>query len=374
MKIRLSYVLALALAGGTAYYMLTGKTIVGGQPDNQPASIAERNGGEEAQLFRVQVETHEAMERSATLEIRGRTEADSLVAVRAQTGGILETRPVAKGDRVAAGDLLCVIERGARQARLAQAKAQLVQAQTDLEARQRLAEGGHVARNLIPAFQAAADAAKAAVADAELELARTEVRAPIAGVIQDPLAEVGDVVAVGGTCATLIDSDPMTVTGQVSEREIGLLSVGMTAEISFISGEKRSGTVRYIAPSADAETRTFRVDINVENEDGAIRDGVTALASVPLAPTRAHLVSSAYLTLDDAGTVGVRVVEDENLVAFVPLTIIGASEDGIWVTGLSDKADIITVGQDYVVAGETVEPVSNTDAPLRPRRTAELAQ
>lgn len=374
MKIRFSYILALALAGGTGYYMLTGATIIGGQPGNQPPTIVERTGNENDVLMRVQVETHNVMERTATLEIRGRTEADSVVTVRAQTDGILERRNVEKGDTVSAGDVLCIIEQGSRQAWLAQANAKLMQAETDLSARVRLAEKGHVARNLIPSYQAAVDAAKATIADAKLNLERTEVRAPVAGVVQDPLAEIGDVVQVGGTCATLIDNDPMTVTGQVSEREIAALSQGMSADVEFISGGGGPGTISYIAPSADSETRTFRVEITVDNADGAIKDGVTALARVPLKTGRAHLVSAAYLTLNDAGSVGVRTVDGRGVVRFVPVKIVGSSGDGIWISGLADSADIITVGQDYVIAGQTVEPIRETAVPMQPRQTAELAQ
>lgn len=373
MRIRFSYILSLAIAAGVSWYMLTGKTVVGGQPESDPPAIAERRA-EADERVAVQVEVHRAHERVSALEIRGRTEADALVEVRAQTGGTVEQRPVEKGSRVEKGELLCVIERGARQARLAQAEAQLKQAETELQAQATLAEKGHVARNQIPALQAAVNAAKAAMADAELELSRTEVQAPITGIVQDPLASVGDVVQLGGTCATIIDSDPMNVIGQVAEREIGALEEGMPAEVRLVSGTEAEGTIRYVAPSADPQTRTFRVEIAVPNPDGAIKDGVTAHAIVPLPGAKAHLLSSAYLTLDDSGVIGVRTVDDADVVHFLPVSIVGSAENGMWVAGLPDEVRIITVGQEYVSEGQTVAPRAPASAPLQPAPSAEQAR
>ncbi|WP_414834091.1 efflux RND transporter periplasmic adaptor subunit [Afifella sp. YEN Y35] len=366
MRIRFSYVLATALAVGISVYMLSGTIIVGGEPKDPPDSIAEREKAGASELVKVQVERHVAQERTSRLEIRGRTSADHLVEVKAQTGGIVEERPIEKGKSVKPGDLLCVIERGARRAQLAQARAQLEQAKVDLEAQQALAGKGYTAKNQIPALKASVDAAQARVEEAELELQRTEVRAPIGGVIQDPIANVGDVVALGGTCATIIDADPMKVIGQVAEQEIGHVKVGQRADITLISGETREGKVSYIAPSADEETRTFRIEITMANADRSVRDGLTARASIPLGEGRAQLLSPSYLTLNDAGEVGVRTVDADNVVHFLPVEIIAPADEGVWVSGLPDEVDIITVGQEYVVGGQKVEAMGPKSAAMKP--------
>jgi multidrug efflux system membrane fusion protein len=354
MRIRFSYLIAIVLAAGVSYYMLTGKTVIGGQPGAD-----------------VQVELHQARNRASQLEVRGRTEADTIVEVRAQTGGILEKRLVEKGQSVAAGDLLCVIERGARAANLAKAKASLKQAEIDLQAQARLVEKGYAAKNDIAGLEAGLDAAKAVVAEVELELSRTEIRAPIAGIVQDPLADAGDVLAAGSTCVTVIDSDPMKVIGQVSEREIAALAEGMRADVRLVNGVTASGVIDYIAPSADPETRTFRVEIRLSNDAGRIKDGVTAVADVPLPASKAHLVSSAYLTLDDAGRIGVQIVDEEDIVRFAPVDVIGADGDALWVGGLAETARVITVGQDYVLAGQKVKPVPAETASLMPPATTD---
>lgn len=366
MRIRFSYLIAVGLSAGVSYYMLTGETVVGGRPGADTRTIIERQSETAEKLFAVQVEEHRARERVSRLEVRGRTEADAIVAVRAQTGGIVEKRLVEKGRRVAVGDLLCRIERGARAANLAKARASLKQGEIDLQAQVRLVEKGYGARNDIAALEAIRDAAKAVVAEAELELSRTEIRAPIAGIVQDPLANAGDLLAAGSTCATIIDSDPMKVIGQVSERRIGALKEGMRAEVRLVNGLTASGVIAYIALSADPQTRTFRVEIRISNEDGKIKDGVTAVAHVPLAPSKAHLVSSAYLTLNDDGRIGVRIVDDDDIVRFQPVQVIGTQDGGLWVSGLGETVRIITVGQEYVLAGQKVKPMPAQAAALMP--------
>ncbi len=367
MRIRFSYLIAVTLAAGVSYYMLTGKTVIGGQPGAGAKTITERQSDTAENLFAVQVELHQARVRASQLEVRGRTEADTIVEVRAQTGGILEKRLVEKGQSVAAGDLLCTIERGARQANLAKATASLKQAEIDLQAQARLVDRGYAAKNDIAGLEASLDAAKAVVAEVELELSRTEIRAPIAGIVQDPLADAGDVLAAGSTCVTVIDSDPMKVIGQVSEREIAALAEGMGADVRLVNGVTASGVIDYIAPSADPDTRTFRVEIRLANEDGRIKDGVTALANVPLPASKAHLVSSAYLTLDDDGRIGVQIVDEEDIVRFQPVEVIGADRDALWVGGLAETARVITVGQDYVLAGQKVKPMQAQAASLMPQ-------
>ncbi len=354
MRIRVSYILAIALAGGISYYMLTGQTVIGGQADASPPTIAERQTEQNDELFAVRADVFAAEERSSYLDIRGRTEAESSVSVRAQTGGIIETRHVEKGDSVNSGDLLCTIETGARRAKVLEANAGLIQAKVDLGAAEKLADRGFSAKNQIPALEAARDAAKARLHETELDLERTKIRAPISGIVQDPVAEQGEMLRIGDICVTLIDRNPMIIVGQVSEREIGMLNVAMTASADLATGEEIEGKISYIAPAADAKTRTFRVEITVPNVDGNLKDGVTARARVQLEGSMAHRIPASIMTLADDGRVGVRTLNADNAVLFVPVKIVGGTVDGMWVSGLPEKVRIITVGQEFVTEGQTV--------------------
>jgi len=72
-------------------------------------------------------------------------------------------------------------------------------------------------------------------------------------------------------------------------------------------------------------------------------------------------MSPAVLSLGATGALGVKTVDDENTVIFTQVTIERAQTDGIWVSGLDDEVDIITVGQGYVNEGQTVDPQSETE-------------
>ena len=222
-KIRGSHLIAAAVTIGIAAWMLNGEVEIGGTSEASDAAptIAQREDQSSTELFRVSYIPLQYEERKQTVPVRGRTKADSIVSVRAETTGIVKERLVKKGERVESGQLVCVLDRGSREASLAQAEAQLAQAGGDYDANKKLAKKGFASKTKMRQMEAALEAAEAAVAQAKLELSRTEIRANADGVVQAPVAQVGDMLSAGGTCVTLVDSEPMLFTGQVSERSIG---------------------------------------------------------------------------------------------------------------------------------------------------------
>ncbi|WP_226581016.1 efflux RND transporter periplasmic adaptor subunit [Acuticoccus sediminis] len=354
--------LAGLMTAGIAAWMASGHLIIAGTAQEAtprpPAERAEAN--EEA--FRVRTRTVQAEERGRLLTMRGRTRADALVDVAAETTARIAERPVDRGSHVKAGDVLCELDKGVRAAQLARARAEEEKAQLDYDAASKLSGRGFESQTRVAATKAALDAAQASVAEAQEELSRTTILAPISGTVQEPLGEVGAMLAIGGVCATIVDADPIIVTGQISERDISAVHMGSEANIDLVTGEAISGSVSYISRTADADTRTFTVELTVPNPDGALRDGVTAEAHIPLTTVKAHRLSPGVLTLADSGQIGVRTVDTDNRVRFMPVKIAMQDSDGFWVTGLPESVTIITVGQEYVVEGQTVDPVAEADA------------
>lgn len=363
---RRSYLWALLITAAIAAWFMSGDIIVGGQGEaRQPPAAADTAQEPVEKLFRVRVRTVTAEPREAVLVVRGRTEADARIEVKAETAGIVEELPVEKGRRVGKGDLLCLLETGARLAAVHEAEARLAKAEADYEASRQLAERGHGAKLKVAADKANLDAAKAALERARLELARTRIVAPFAGLVEDLPAKVGSYLTVAGTCAKLVALDPLLVVGSVSEREVGHLKVGLNGSAALVTGELTQGRLRYIAPAAEPTTRTFRVELEVPNPGGAMRDGVTADIRIPLEEQTAHRLPPAVLTLNDAGQIGVRIVEQGDTVRFVPVTLLGEADDGVWVAGLPPVVDVITVGQEYVVDGQKVEAVNQAGVAAR---------
>lgn len=363
LNVKGSYVVSALIVIVLGLWLSTGQIVVGGQAPEPGSAEAERAAQDEAQRespeapFRVQVQEFVARERVATLTLRGRTMANQRVEMKAEVAGQVEALPVPKGSKVTQGNIICKIEDGVRPARVLQAKALLAQAELDHEAASKLSTSGYAAETRVRALQASLDAAKAALKEAELNLARTEIKAPFDGVIEDELVKTGDYLNVGNPCVTVTSIDPILIVGQVSERDVASLGTGMPAQGRLVTGEEFKGRIRFISSAAEPETRTFRVEIEVANPDGTLRNGVTARMDIPLPPVRAHRLSPSYLTLNDSGEVGIRSVDEDGRVRFLAVEILDDEPGGVWVAGLPDKVMVITAGQDFVGEGEKVAPV-----------------
>jgi multidrug efflux system membrane fusion protein len=330
-------------------------------------TIAERSdaqgNGATAAPRTVRIAVVHAQPMSIDVPLRGRTKAGAQISIVAQTAGIVTEVDVQKGQAVKAGDALCVLDKGARQLAVDQAKAGVDQAQTAFESNQALVKKGLAASNTALAAQSALAQAKTGLEQAQLELDRATIKTNVAGTVSDPLATVGSLLAIGAPCATVVQLDPMLFIASVPEAKIGYARLGLDADITTVTGDKAKGKVTYIAPTADDATRSFPVEISIPNPDGKIHDGITADASVVVGVAPAHVLPQSVLTLDDNGVLGIRTVEDGNKVAFHAITIVKDTRDGVWVVGLPETIKVITVGQEYVQPGQVVDAKTD-DTPI----------
>jgi len=144
------------------------------------------------------------------------------------------------------------------------------------------------------------------------------------------------------------------VVGDISETDIGKVRIGARATAKLVSGETLSGRVRYVSRDADAQTRTYRVEVEVANPSSAASSGLSAQVSLSAGAGPAHLVPESALVLDTAGRQGVRYVRPDNRVAFAPIHVIAEDAGGVWISGLSGDVRLITAGQSYVSEGQKV--------------------
>ena len=160
----------------------------------------------------------------------------------------------------------------------------------------------------------------------------------------------------GTPCANIILLNEIKLGVFVPEADVAKVNVGAVAGARLTSGEEVQGRVTFLSRSADELTRTFRVEVTVQNDDLAISDGQTAEILIASEGRRAHLVAQSSLTLDDDGVLGVRTVAEGNIAQFMPVTLLRDTAEGVWVTDLPETVDIITVGQEFVVDGVQVAP------------------
>jgi len=351
---RRSYLIAIAVAGLLALWVGSGVVFSG---DETEAPQAADTDGEDAEPFAVRVRDIAAETYTRRVDVSGRTEALRAVELKAEVDGRVVETPVEKGDRVDKGALLCRLAADEREADLEEARALVDQRQQEYKAAQKLSEKGHRSSTQLAEAKAQYEAAKATLRQREVALENTTIEAPFAGLVEDRPIDIGDYLQRGESCARLVDEDPFLVIGEVSERQVGALSTGSEARVELTDGRELTGRIRFIAGTASERTRTFRIEVAVDNPQHTLREGLSAEISVPVASQPAHFVPTSVLVLDSHGRMGVRNVDEDGVVRFHPMRILEDTGDGLWVAGLPQRLRIITVGQGFVTAGEEVRAV-----------------
>jgi multidrug efflux system membrane fusion protein len=346
------WIIAAALGLAVVAWMASGHRPVAETPG--PMARTERN---EAPLQQVQVRLQQAEAVYRDVTLYGRTAPARSVELKAETRGRVTAIGAERGEQVAAGEMLVRLDARDRDARLAEARATVYQREIEYEAQKPLLEQGYITEGQLAAGAANLERARAELRRAELDLQYMTVRAPFDGAVQDRMVEVGDYLDVGDPVATFVDDRTLIVTASVAEQDVAAVRDQPTAEARLITGERVEGRIRYIAPVAERSTRTFTIELELDNRDGRLPAGVTAELQVRAGEVLAHKMSPAVLTLNDEGVLGVKIVDAADEVVFHPADIVRSSSDGVWVAGLPERASIITVGQGFVRAGERVAAV-----------------
>jgi len=353
-----SRIAAVGLVAGAVLWMGSGH-LFPPEPDHGNAAIR-TSTAETKKPFRVAVTAIAVVPHTRKLVLSGRTEADRKVTLTARAGGVITELKVRRGSRVKKDDVIAILSDEAREAQVVQARALFTQRKTELDAKRRLIDTGALPKLELVNLEAQFKAAEAALAAAEAERDRGVVRAPWDGIITDVPVDIGQAAFSfsGRDIAQLIKLDPMLAVVEVAERKLGGIHVGGTAEVRLVTGQTAQGRIRYVASMASPQIRTYRVEVEVPNADGAIPDGITAEVTLPMAAAPAARVPRSALTFSSAGDLGVRTVGDDDKVAFVPVGIVEDEQSFMWVSGLGDGAQVIVQGQDFVSEGQRVEAVS----------------
>ena len=187
-----------------------------------------------------------------------------------------------------------------------------------------------------------------------VELNRTEVKAPFSGFIEK-IVKPGNLLNRGETCAVIIELDPITFIAEVPEAEIQQVIKGQKVLIELVTGESISSNLSFVSKSATPSTRSFRVEAQIKNSSGLIRDGITGTMHIITNEILAHKISPSILLLSDDGIIGIRAVDNDNAVQFIPIKIIEDTQAGVWVTGIPNLTKIIVLGQGFVENGQNVQ-------------------
>ena len=331
---------------------------------NRDPASAERNAvgtagiagsGSAVEPLTVKARRLQAQPYTTRVVVNSRTEANRSVRLRAELDGVVTGLPVAEGQRVAAGDVICEIEAEDRPERLERARVALRKAQLDFAGAKKLQGRGLQSEVGMAQQEVALANARADFKRAQVEMENLNIRAPFDGLVNSRAIELGDFIRRGEECATILDLDPMLIVGEVSESQVGQLQPGVPASAQLHQGQLVEGELRYVSQEAHPVTRAYRVEVAVPNKDGHLRSGTSARMALPTGEVLAHRINSSLLTLDDRGELGVRTLDTDQRVQFVNVQLVSDENAGVWIAGLPAQAVLITVGQEYVSEGEKVE-------------------
>lgn len=352
-RIPRNYWIAAAIALAVVIWMLSGM-LAGEDPGAASGSPEQAAPADD---FKVEVTPVEPESIQRQIVAQGQVKPERAATLRAQTDGQVEAVLVDSGQRVSEDDVLVRLAMEDRQARLEEARALLQQRRREHEAAQRLGESGLQSEVRQDEAAAALASARAAVQRIELDIAHTRITAPFDGIVDEVMVEVGDYAAVQSGIASVVDNSPLIAEAFLSQRHFNAVRRGGEAEVTLVSGESRTGLLTAIAPRADASSRTFRVEVEIDNP-GGVPANTSAEIVIPIGTVTAHRLSPALLELDDAGQLGVKLVDDDGRVAFSPVEIVRADPRGVWVSGLAGRARVITAGGGFVSPGQSIEYVT----------------
>lgn len=320
-----------------------------------------------------------------TSEIIARTEAVNDVDIRSRVQGYLMEHRFIEGDDVEVGDVLFVIDPETYEAAVAQARATVAKAESevtrtgsDLDKYEKLYKSKTIseqdilkARSDKSEADANVDAARAALSIAQSDLRHTEIKAPIQGRIGRSLTSVGNLIDTSsGALARIVELDPIYVSFGVSERDMisiknlikkqGLKSdavpkIEVTLRLPDDELYPTAGRIDFIDNVVDSNTGTVRVRAKFKNPDMLLVPGLFVHAMVGReTKTQALVIPEQAIQEDQAGAF-VMVVDAENKVDIRRVKT--ARSEGGWLKikeGLEDGEQVVVEGIQKVRPGMTV--------------------
>lgn len=352
-----SWLTSAGIAVAITIWLISGKMF----DRNDESVVAESSTVETDIRTSVRIRAQTAEEVTRTITVNVKSAPARIVELNAETDGRVVTIGAARGERMDRGEIIVRLDERDRQARLSQAEATVKQRELEYAARDKLMNDSYVSEAQLQEAAALLETAKAELARAKMDIAHTTIRAPFDGALQDRMVEIGDYVKAGDPVASFVDERKLIISASISEFDAHNVVKGAPGTARLATGQIVEGHIRYVAPVADEATRTFTVELEIDNSSGEYRGGMTAQLMIPAETIFAHKISPSLLTLDDEGNLGIKIVNELGQVEFHPADIAMSSNEGVWIAGLPHSASIITVGQGFVNPGATVNTVPEVE-------------
>ena len=289
--------------------------------------------------------------------IYGHTEASEKVNLKTRISGVVEKINKQKGEFIKKGEPIITLKMEDRLAQLNAAQSAKDKAEIEYNTAISLLDQGLISRVDFVNDEAKFKTAKASLEQKTLDVNHTVVRAPFDGVIDTLNVEAGSYVTAAENIGVFLNLSPIKIKAEIPEKYIARVNKGVVAKVILSNGEKVDALLTYVGAVADTSTRTFAIELEAQNKNRKIVEGLTAELQLPLnSVVSVELPVSSCLTFGEDGTVGVKTMTDDNIVEFYPVEIVKEDNGGLWVTGLPKQVNVIVAGGEFVRVGEEVKP------------------
>ncbi|MGE0160785.1 MAG: efflux RND transporter periplasmic adaptor subunit [Gemmatimonadales bacterium] len=346
---------AMATAAGLSVAACGAST--GGADEGSPEEFV--------RVINVETRTLEQQEFSEEIRLTSIAMANQDVRVAAEESGVIRELYVDRGSRVNEGDSIAKIDDRVLAAQVAQARAAAQLAAQTWERRRRLWEDDRVGSEIAyleARFQA--DQTAASLQGLEERLARTVIRAPFAGVLDERLVDVGAMVSPGTPVARLVDLDPIKVFAGVPERYASDIRVGATATLEFemLHGAPYTARIRYVGATVNPENRTFPIEVSLPNPNGMVKPQMVANMAVTRQTVENAIVvpQDALIRVESGYVVYVAAERGGATVAEARDVVLGpARRNQVVISdGLAAGERLIVVGHKEVEDGDRIRIVA----------------
>ena len=287
------------------------------------------------------------------LELQGNVTTKNLLMIYPEYSGVLTNVYVKEGQKVRKGEILAKIDVGGLSQQLAQLKIQSELAKTTFERQQRLWDQKIGSEMQYLQAKSNYEAQDQAIAQLEQQVAKTIVRAPFSGTIDDVVTEQGSVVMPGQSeLMRIVNLDNMYIVTDVPEKYISQITRNKKVEVEFpILGKKIDSKVRQVGYFINPNNRTFKVEISIPNEERSIKPNLTAKLKInDYTNENALLIPQGIISENASGEQYIYVIKDKvgNDEAIAEKTVI---ETGLTQGDLIEVTNGLEKGDEIIMEG-----------------------
>lgn len=325
---------------------------------------AKKADGEEGPGVPVEIATLERGDVFAVYTGTASLETDADALVVAKVGGEVVKVSVEEGDRVEQGQVLARLDGDRLRLEMERSLANLRKLEQEYNRSVQLFERGLVSSGAFEDLKYELDALRAIYRLAQLEYSYAEIRAPISGVVTQRHIRVGNTISVNDPAFRVTQLDPLIAYIHIPEREFRRLEPGQSAVLSLdaIPGQRFQASVQRISPIVDPATGTFKVTMEVPDQDGRLKPGMFGRFNIVWDKRSDALLVPRVAIVDDDTSESVFVVTDGKAERRPVRT--GYVQNGKVevIDGLNGDEEIVVIGQSGLRDGAAVEVVRRPTA------------